>query len=61
MEILTDQEWSTFGPARGDFLFQSFVDTTSAVPEPATVTLLGFGVVGLAGYGLRRRKQPVPA
>jgi hypothetical protein len=31
--------------------------TTGAVPEPGAITLLGLGLAGLAGYGLRRRKQ----
>lgn len=30
--------------------------TTSAVPEPASMTMLGLGVAGLFGYGWRKRK-----
>lgn len=31
-----------------------------SVPEPATLTMLGIGIAGIAGYGLLRRK-PAPA
>jgi hypothetical protein len=40
---------------------QSLTFSPAAVPEPASLTLLGLGAVSLAGYGLRRRKQAVKA
>ena len=30
--------------------------TNSTVPEPSTIYLLGAGVVGLIGWGLRKKK-----
>jgi hypothetical protein len=36
-------------------------EAASAVPEPTTLTMLGIGIASMAGYGWRRRKQPVTA
>jgi len=33
----------------------------SSTPEPASLTMLGIGIVGMAGYVLRRRKKAEPA
>ena len=45
----------TFIPGKSGFRVDS--SGTTAVPEPATMTMLGIGIAGLAGYGWRRRKQ----
>ena len=44
-----------FGPYVGPTFEE--VGPATAVPAPASLTLLGIGAVGLLGYGWRRRRQ----
>lgn len=40
---------------------QGLGNAVPQVPEPASLTLFGLGIAGMAGYRLRRRKQAVTA
>ena len=40
-----------------DYLWLAEVQVYHPVPEPATMFLLGFGLIGLAGYGRRKFKK----
>lgn len=54
---LTFRVTSDFGGIDEDILFNGQIVAIPYVPEPSTVTLLGFGVVGLLSYAWRARKR----
>jgi hypothetical protein len=48
----------TGDPGGGSFVMDDLTATSAnPVPEPGTLLLLGSGVLGMAGYGLKRRKR----
>jgi hypothetical protein len=54
--VFTVSESVGFSLAEG-FATVNFRFDLLLVPEPSTLGLLAMGIVGLAGYGLRRRRK----
>jgi len=58
--FITSGASTTYGPlADGPYLFEvnGTPAAASAAPEPASLSLLATGALGLLGYGWRRRRQ----
>ena len=54
----TGLEWMRIG-SNSSTVQDFWYDTLRVVPEPSSVVLAGLGLVGLVGYGLRRRRNTV--
>jgi hypothetical protein len=54
--LSTNGDVTDTGGNAADVLVYAGAIPTAPTPEPATITLLGIGIAGMAGYRLRRRK-----
>lgn len=56
-DFVYSSDWlldSDFGPVTGSYLVR---DAVEPIPEPMTIVLMGFGVLGLLGIVIRQRRK----